>query len=405
MSSTFPRILISGLALFVFFDPCPAEDKYREQRLKMVEEEIIREGIKSRAVIKAMATVPRHEFVPSKLFREAYFDQALPIGHRQTISPPYIVAYMTEVLDPKPNHRVLEIGTGSGYQAAVLAEIVKEVYSIEIVAPLGNDARRRLKRLGYNNVECRVGDGYKGWKEKAPFDRIIVTCSPEKVPQPLVDQLREGGKIVVPLGERFQQVFYLFEKKNRKLVPTRLVPTLFVPMTGISEERREVQPDASKPAIVNGSFEVDENGDNFADGWHYQRQVERVEGNAREGDWFLSFRNDDPGRGSQILQGLPVDGRKVAFVNLSLDLKVDQVTAGDRDFEKPAFYIHFYDQVRRPLKDYRVGPWLRTQDWERTGRRFAVPVNAREAIVRIGLNGATGRISIDNVKLSYIAKN
>src|SRR5262249_48250810 len=152
-------------------------------------------------------------FVSAELRPKAYLDQSLPIGHKQTISPPFIVAYMTETIDPQPTDRVLEIGTGSGYQAAVLANIVKEVYTIEIVEALGKQAAKRLKELGYANVRAKIGDGYKGWPEHAPFDKIIVTCSPEEVPQPLVDQLREGGKMMIPLGERYQQVFYQFEKQ------------------------------------------------------------------------------------------------------------------------------------------------------------------------------------------------
>ena len=141
---------------------------------------------------------------------------ALPIGEQQTISPPFIVAYMTQEIDPQPTDRVLEIGTGSGYQAAMLSPLVKEVYTIEIVEPLGKRAARTLKRLGYKNVFAKVGDGYLGWPEAAPFDKIIVTCSPEKVPQPLVDQLKDGGLMIVPVGERYQQNLYLFRKHERR---------------------------------------------------------------------------------------------------------------------------------------------------------------------------------------------
>jgi protein-L-isoaspartate(D-aspartate) O-methyltransferase len=380
------------------------EDKLREQRLKMVERDIVREGVRNRAVVTAMATVLRHEFVPSRLHKEAYIDKALAIGFRQTISPPFVVAYMTQSLDPQRGDKVLEIGTGSGYQAAVLAEIVKEVYSIEIVSSLARDAKARLKRLGYENVTTKLGDGYKGWKEHAPFDKIIVTCSPENVPQPLVDQLKEGGKMIVPLGERYQQVFHLFEKKNGRLVQTKLIPTLFVPMTGESEKNRDVKPDPANPKIVNGSFEDDENKDTRVDNWHYQRQVERVAGDIRDGEWYLSFKNSESGRPSHLLQGLAVDGRKVAFVNLSIDVRIDNVKQGKNSHEKPAMVIHFYDSVRREVGAATVGPWLRNQRWERDGRRIPVPPKAREAIVRVGLHGATGEMSVDNMKLSVIRR-
>ncbi|MEX2286005.1 MAG: protein-L-isoaspartate(D-aspartate) O-methyltransferase, partial [Planctomycetaceae bacterium] len=209
----------------------------------MVDRFIAAEGIKNPRILSAMRTVPRHEFVEGRERTRAYDDTALPIGHSQTISPPYIVAYMTESIDPQPTDRVLEIGTGSGYQAAVLSLLAKDVYSIEIVAALGTAASDRLKRLHYDNVTVKVGDGYKGWSEHAPFDKIIVTCSPENIPAPLAEQLKDGGKMIIPLGERYQQVFHLLEKKNGKLVPTRLISTLFVPMTGQSEEERRVKPD------------------------------------------------------------------------------------------------------------------------------------------------------------------
>jgi protein-L-isoaspartate(D-aspartate) O-methyltransferase len=381
-----------------------ADDKYREARAKMVAQDVAGEGITNRLVLNAINTVKRHEFVPSKLFREAYIDKALAIGYQQTISPPFVVAYMTEVLDPKPTDKVLEIGTGSGYQAAVLAEIVKEVYSIEIVPQLSREAGRRLKKLGYDNVHTLAGDGYKGWPEHAPFDRIIVTCSPESVPQPLIDQLREGGRMVVPLGQRYQQVFYLFEKKEGKLVPERLIPTLFVPMTGASEDRRRVLPDPANPKIVNGGLEIDDNDDEKVDSWYYQRQVEHVKGDAPEGDYYVTFKNEKTGRPSRMLQGVAIDGRKIAFVNLSLDLKLENIRAGSEEWEKPAFYIHFYDKIRRSLGDFKAGPWLRSQDWERTGRRIPVPIGTCEAILRIGLNGAAGTMSVDDLRLSFIPR-
>lgn len=393
-----------GVCLLTTIESHGDEEELRKQRLKMVERDIVREGIRNRAVVIAIGTVPRHEFVLPKLHREAYIDKALAIGFRQTISPPFIVAYMTQSLDPQPGDKVLEIGTGSGYQAAVLAEIVKDVYSIEIVPSLAREAKQRLRKLGYDNVTTKHGDGYEGWAEHAPFDKIIVTCSPENVPKPLVRQLKEGGKMIVPLGERYQQVFHLFEKRGGRLVQTKLIPTLFVPMTGESEKHREVQPDPANPKIVNGSFEEDANKDGRVDNWHYQRQVERVEGDDRDGEWYLAFTNDESGRTSHLLQGFPVDGRKVAFVNLSVDVRIGRAESGKKPHEKPAMVIHFYDAVRREVGFASVGPWLRKQRWERDGRRIPVPPKAREAIVRVGLNGAVGEMSVDNLKLSTIKR-
>jgi protein-L-isoaspartate(D-aspartate) O-methyltransferase len=200
------------------------------QRQRMVQQQLKPRGIKDERVLAGMAKVPREEFIPVAARPSAYEDGPLPIGYDQTISQPYIVAFMTEQLRPKPSDRVLEIGSGSGYQAAILAELVADVYTIDIVEPLAKTAEATLQRLGYKNVHIKVGDGYKGWPEEAPFDAIIVTCAPEKVPQPLVDQLKEGGRMVIPVGERFAQQLYLFEKKNGQLKESATLPVRFVPM-------------------------------------------------------------------------------------------------------------------------------------------------------------------------------
>src|SRR4051812_13479481 len=197
--------------------PGQSRDEFERLRQKMVVDVIEREGVRNPRVLEAMRSVPRHEFVPHALRSKAYVDAAWSIGYKQTISPPFVVAYMTESIDPQPGDRVLEIGTGSGYQAAILSGLVKEVYTIEIVEPLGRSAERRLKHLGYKNVKTKVGDGYLGWPEHAPFDKILVTCSPEDVPAPLVEQLKEGGRMIIPLGERYHQDVFLLEKKQGKL--------------------------------------------------------------------------------------------------------------------------------------------------------------------------------------------
>lgn len=207
-----------------------AQDKYEEKRLKMVRDQIVERGVTDPRVIKAMKQVERHLFVPAGYTRVAYTDSPLPIGYGQTISQPYIVAYMTEILDLKPDDTVLEIGTGSGYQAAVLAEICEKVYTIEVVSPLGERSRSLLKKLGYDNVVFKIGDGYKGWKENAPFDAIIVTCSPTHIPEPLKEQLAEGGRMIIPVGERYVQQLVYLVKKNGKLHRKAVLPVSFVPM-------------------------------------------------------------------------------------------------------------------------------------------------------------------------------
>src|SRR5438552_3040080 len=208
----------------------PSVADFAAQRQRMVEQQLKPRGIKDERLLAAMARVPREEFVPADERGDAYEDGPLPIGYGQTISQPYIVAFMTEQLRPKRGDRVLEIGTGSGYHAAILGELVAEVYTIEIVEPLAKSAEATLQRLGYNNVHIKAGDGYKGWPEEAPFDAIIVTCAPEKVPQPLVDQLKDGGRMVIPVGERFAQQLYLLEKKNGQLKESATLPVRFVPM-------------------------------------------------------------------------------------------------------------------------------------------------------------------------------
>ncbi len=375
-----------------------SSDKFRDARHRMVKECIEREGVKDPRVLDAMRTVPRHEFVKPGQVKDAYHDTALPIGNQQTISPPFVVAYMTETIDPKATDRVLEIGTGSGYQAAVLSGLVNEVYTIEIVEPLGKEAARKLKKLEYNNVFCKVGDGYLGWPEHAPFDKIIVTCSPENVPVPLVEQLKEGGKLLIPLGERYQQAFHLFEKKDGKLEQKKLIPTLFVPMTGESEKLRQAQPDPLHPRLLNASFEIDENKDGLPDSWHYQRLTELLTDKPPDGKVFLRMESDDPGRLAQALQGMAIDGRKIGSVAIALQVSVEKIRPGSESFQKPMLVIHFYDQNRKEIESQVIGPWLRDTDWDTVGSTIPVPKEAREAIIRIGLNGATGRLDIDDIR-------
>jgi protein-L-isoaspartate(D-aspartate) O-methyltransferase len=230
------RALIVLLSLALCLSACdsqPAsEAELFAQRKTMVEEQLAAPGrdIRNRRVLDAMAAVPRHEFVPKALSKFAYSDDPLPIGYGQTISQPFIVAFMTEQLDPKPTDRVLEIGTGSGYQAAVVSRLVAEVYTIEIVEPLAKRAEADLKRLGYNNVKVLAGDGYHGWPEHAPFDAIIVTCAPDHIPQPLVGQLREGGRMIIPVGPSDNQQLYLLQKLGTKVEQQAILPVRFVPM-------------------------------------------------------------------------------------------------------------------------------------------------------------------------------
>jgi protein-L-isoaspartate(D-aspartate) O-methyltransferase len=211
-------------------DPPPG-GSWEGLRKRMVERQLVARGIKSERVLAAMGKVPRHEFVPEGRRGEAYDDGPLPVGQGQTISQPYIVAYMTEVIDPRPGQKVLEVGTGSGYQAAVLAELVGEVYTIELLPELAKAAEKRLQRLGFRNVHVKAGDGYLGWPEKGPFDAVVVTCGAKEVPEPLFKQLKPGGKMVIPVGAAWaEQTLRVITRgpggtrEVRDLLPVRFVP-------------------------------------------------------------------------------------------------------------------------------------------------------------------------------------
>jgi len=209
-------------------------NRFRQNRLNMVDFQIKKRGVKDKKVLDAMRTIPRHKFVPKKYINAAYADRPLPIGMGQTISQPYIVALMTEQITLKSDHKVLEIGTGSGYQAAILAKICKEVYTIEIIPSLGDEAKHRLEELKYENILVKIGDGYYGWEEHAPFDAIIVTAAATHIPPPLIQQLKAGGKMIIPLGGVFQvqRLMVVSKKSDEKIISRNILPVRFVPLTG-----------------------------------------------------------------------------------------------------------------------------------------------------------------------------
>lgn len=218
------------LLILGWFLPLIPQQDYSKIRESMVKTQIEARGVKDPPTLAAMRKVPRHKFIGDDQLADAYDDGPLPIGYGQTISQPYIVAYMTELVNPKPGHTVLEIGTGSGYQAAVLAEIVKQVYTMEIIEPLGKQAAARLKQLNYKNIEVKIADGYDGWKEHAPYDAIIVTAAAEYIPPPLKDQLKDGGRMVIPVGSPYvTQQLMLIEKNGSKYKTRSMMPVRFVP--------------------------------------------------------------------------------------------------------------------------------------------------------------------------------
>ena len=223
---------IVALILYLSF-PVRSQDSYEQERIKMVKYQVAARGIDHKPTLEAMRAVKRHVLVPEEQVENAYQDRPLPIGNGQTISQPFIVGYMTEVIKPEADFKVLEIGTGSGYQAAVLAEIVDQVYSIEIVEPLGKLAKTNLTNLGYKNINIKLADGYYGWEEHAPYDAIIVTAASEFIPPPLIEQLKEGGKMVIPVGAPFtsQHLLLVEKKKDGKWKTKNLLPVRFVPFT------------------------------------------------------------------------------------------------------------------------------------------------------------------------------
>ena len=240
-------ILFSPLFIFIVIvvfstqSACPpayaakfTDDDFRKQRLAMVKDQIVERGVKDRSVIEAMMAVPRHKFVSENYQSRAYDDSPLPIGYGQTISQPYIVAYMTEILNLNKNSTVLEVGTGSGYQAAIISPIVKQVYTIEIIPELAKSAAVLLKNLGYHNVEVAIGDGYYGWNKYAPFDAIIVTAAAGHIPPPLIEQLKNNGRMVIPVGGSFlvQNLILVTKDKNGNVTTRNLLPVRFVPLTG-----------------------------------------------------------------------------------------------------------------------------------------------------------------------------
>ncbi|MGQ3685195.1 MAG: protein-L-isoaspartate(D-aspartate) O-methyltransferase [Candidatus Loosdrechtia sp.] len=208
------------------------EDSFTRQRKRMVEEQLVSRGIQNKKVLEVMGTVPRHLFIPEERRILSYSDQPVPIGYGQTISQPYIVAFMTELIEPDKDDVVLEVGAGSGYQAAVLSMLVKKVYTIEVLEGLGKEARERLEMLGYTNINVKIGDGYKGWPEHAPFDAIIVTAAAEYIPQPLIDQLKPGGRMVIPVGGVYaiQDLMLITKDASSKIIKKSIVPVRFVPL-------------------------------------------------------------------------------------------------------------------------------------------------------------------------------
>ena len=279
-------------------------------------------------------------------------------------------------------------------------------YSIEIVEPLGRKASVVHRRLRYTNLHTKVGDGYKGWPEHAPFDKIIVTCSPENIPKPLVDQLVEGGRIVVPLGERFQQVLYLFKKVDGKLERESLQATFFVPMTGAAEDRRQVLPNMARPRLVHAGFEQTIDSSNEPQGWFYVRRGRVVDDeNPPEGKRSMFFETSTPGRDAHAMQAFGVDGRKTRQLDVSFWVRGVGIET-DRTERRPAnAVVEFYATNRSAVTSERFGPWTGDFDWTKKEARIDVPPTARLAVFGVGLFKATGQVWFDRVEIRAVDSN
>ncbi|MFM8706645.1 MAG: protein-L-isoaspartate O-methyltransferase family protein, partial [Planctomycetia bacterium] len=270
---------------------------------------------------------------------------------------------------------------------------------------VGEKAARSLARLGYRNVVTKIGDGFAGWPEHAPFDKIIVTCSPENIPQPLVDQLAEGGRMIIPVGERYEQTLVLLTKRHGAMAREALVPSLFVPMTGVAVEGRRVLPDGARPELSNGGFEEVLPNSEVPVAWYYGRQIALVDGeDAPEGTRYLRLENAQPGRPAQIFQGFPVDGRTVGRVRVSLSVRGQGINAGPGPEDFPGVFVRFFNEERSRSFQGQVGPWKANGPWRPVEGTVTVPGWAREAIVQIGLHGATGRVDVDDVQVSGVSR-
>ena len=388
-------LLSNNVALFA-----QNKDRFDTLRENLVTNVLIPGGISDPRVLQSVGATPRHEFVPKQYKLQAYQDIAIPIGESQTISSPFIVSLMTQSLKPQPSDRVLEIGTGSGYQAAILSPLVNEVFTIEIVEKLGRETTQLLADLGYKNVFCKIGDGFKGWPEYAPFDKIIVTCSPEEVPVPLIEQLKEDGLMIIPDGERYQQMLYLMRKVDGKLEREALQPTLFVPMTGTAEQQRKVPPDPKNPSLHNGSFEEDLIKSEHIPGWYYKFGCSVVkDAKAPDGNMVTEFRSDNGKEPSMLLQGVAIDGSVVKKIRLSGFIFTENVTIGKDKEKSPSIAIQFFDSNRNRIGYNYIGGFKGSRPWKLEERVFSVPSGTREAIVSVGLFGAEGLARFDKISL------
>jgi len=398
-------VVLSSIVTCCAF-PLAAEeqaDAYGDARTTMVDADLSGNGIGNERLLKAMRTIPRHRFCLPEDQKHAYADQSLPIGHKRKLASPYVTAGLIELLDPRPNDRILELGTGSGYQAAILSQLATDVYSVESIEELGKASASLLKELKCKNVHTRIGDTLEGWPEAAPFDRILFTSCSGTVPAALIDQLRERGKVVVDAVCGNEELFHLFEKQHGRLVALKVWSPFSIANADNLKQHRDEKQSPNKSEIENGDFELSEDGK--ATGWYFQRQAALAEDREAPNNHVLTFENKEPGRHAQAIQEVAIDGRAVVSLRLSVRAKGLEIH-NSSSADKPSMVIRFYDAHQRPITvepSAILGPWRGTFGWETYTCVSSVPKTTRKALVVISMGGATGRLTVDDAQLSASA--
>lgn len=378
---------------------------------KMVEREILpQHEWEDPIVLSAIMRTARDRFVPASYKKTAFRDLAVPLGRSRYQQAPSLLAYMTEELDVRPDEKVLHIGTGSGYYTAVLSLLAKEVYTVELDETLGNRASQTFEKLAYTNIYTKIADGYDGWEEHAPFDRIVFTCSPETVPEPLVKQLREGGVMIVPLGEPFRQVLYRCKKKGEELQKEFLLPYPFELMEGEAQSRRQTKPDPERPELSNGHFErFHENGEPY--GWFSMTNaIVREVPDAPEGRHFLKLEvnsfSSDEARFARAEQSFALEGKNVSRLHLEAFLRGDRLeTLSARNVRASASMILLcYDESDRLLQRYDLAPVSGSFDWKAFQCEISVPKKTKKATLILTLSDRTGTLEFDALSVRKAGK-
>lgn len=387
---------------------------------------VLQDGLENDLVLSAMMRIPREKFLPQNKKSGAYRDVAIPIGCSRMDYSPYITAYCISQLDPAPDDKVLEIGTGCGYASAVLSLLVREVHTVEFHATLSKKANQSLKKIGIKNVYGKIGDGFQGCPEQAPFDKIIVWGAVEDIPESLIDQLKEGGRMVVSVGEKYQQTLYLCRKKNGELKKETLPPTFFTSMPGEAESRRILLADPKNPSILGGDFEHYYGETRLPYGWYHVKNARILQGpDAPNGTNYMRFEVEpeytivhDPHemedsygeppeqfvpsaeKTAQIVQSFAIDGKTVSRVKFGVFLRAENIQPLDpQNPPKGTIVLAFYGEDREVLQCVQLASVYGSFNWKPFSTEIPVPRKTLEADLYIGLFQNAGRLDIDAVSL------